>query len=464
MNRNEVSLQQQHAMSLDSVTSFSTTDGMRTGHPSQQNQQSMESQRVQNQFPIPREQTCSMNEGPSILKMIQSTGQSSLSTNDPNLRMFDPSKKGQYALQVSRNVSYLANPASMEHGGTAINNGKSISGSSNSTDIYTANDRCYSSPEMTLRQQQVHVPNSHPKSMPYYVLHKPVPPSGSGLTEFYNAEPYQLQMQHDSRSAGPSSLASRPNNLHLAQHDYENFPVHQDVHDMQPQNQCGNPVSMVSHASTEELNNERNKELEKSLESMRLQPQPEETLVSTKMYEVGKSIEPLGLVDGSVKNYGYSTDSDPNSSFALTTLSSDSVERSRCLPNTQQDNQINVSRVTSTSSDLSDASAQNPAFSVMPQQQSSLPVMSAAVSPQPTHGTSAPPSLAPNSTPNVSTSMNTPNPTPDVSTSGNACLQGNISQEISHEKIKKGGLLPMPTETGDTEEMCESDLQDFELE
>ena len=272
VNRNQIPHKYSSMCSSGSSFMTSLADSSIVGPSSQRSQFEMQRQQIQGQLPVPREQTDYMNQGPSLLKMVEGSGRSVLSANDPRFQALEPGKKGQYAVQDSANVSYLTQLSSMESNRTVNSSEGSSSGGSTSTDIYTANDRCKSNPEV-FRQQQVQVPGDHGRgrSLPYYMPSRPIPSSGSGLTEFFNAVPYQLQLQHDARSAGPASLASQqPHSMNPADHGYINVPVPHNMGHLSTPVHQRQPVSMVSASSTEELNNERNEEIEKSLESLNL--------------------------------------------------------------------------------------------------------------------------------------------------------------------------------------------------
>ena len=401
VNRNQIP--HKYSSMYSSGSSFMTSmgDSSIVGPSSQQSQFDIKHQQIQGQLPVPREQTDYMNQGPSLLQVVEGSGGSALSANDPRFQALDPGKKGQYAVQDSANVSYLTQLSSMESNTTVNSSEGSSSGGSTSTDIYTANDRCRSNPEV-FTQQQAQVPGDHGRgrSLPYYMPNRPIPSSGSGLTEFFNAVPYQLQLQHDARSADPASLASQPHSMNPADHGYINVPAPHSMGHLSTPVHHPQPVSMVSASSTEELNNERNEEIEKSLESLNLD----------------------------------SLNRQCDSASLATVLVS------------VQANQVGDKRTTC--KEIFREPGDKPQDFPKPQVDSSLAPSDSSLKGD---YQNIPENPFPGSTDFKTSSIHSdiiaplPTNTPD---------QTSVSQEISAQKKEKAALLPMPIETGDTEELC----------
>ena len=381
------------------------------GPSSQQSQLDMKYQLMQGQLPVPREQKDCMNLGPSLLQMVERSGGSVLSANDPRFQALEPAKKGQYAVQDSANVSYLTQLSSLESDRTVNSSEGNSSEGSASTDIYTANDRCKSNPEMMFRQHQVQVPcdQRRGKSLPFFMLSTPIPSSGSGLTEFYNAVPYQLQLQHDARSAGPASLASQPHSMNPADHGYINVPMQHSMGHSQP-------ISMASASSTEELNNERNEEIEKSLASLNLDTSSRQCNSASEA-TVLVSVQAKQVVDGTT---------------ICKEISGEPGNKLQDFSNSMEPDHV------------------DPIDSSLAPGDSSLKGHHKQGSQKPFPGSTAETSGIPSDS-----TVPFPTNTPDTS----------VSPEISAQKQAKAALLPMPIETGDTD-VISGDLppyDDYEL-
>ena len=396
VNRNQIPHKYSSMYSSGNSFMTSVADSSIVTQSSQRSQFDIKYQQMQGQRPVPREQTDSMNQGPSLLQMVEGSGGSVLSANDPRFQALDPGKKGKYAVQDSTNVSYLTQLSSMDSNRTVNGSEGSSSGGSSSTDIYTANDRCKSNPEL-FRQQQAQVPGDHGRgrSLPYCMPNRPIPSSGSGLTEFFNAEPYQLQLQHDARSAGPASLASQPHSMNPTDHGYINVAAPYSMDHLSTPLRHAQPNSMISASSTEELHNERNEEIKKSLESLNLDTSSRQC-DSASLATVLVSVQANQVGD----------------------------KRTICEP------------------------GHKPQEFPKPQVDSSLAPSDASLKGDSQH---VPQNPFPGSTDSITSGIqsdiifplptNTPDPT-------------SVSQEISAQKKGKAAFLPMPIQTGDTDEIC----------
>ncbi len=244
--------------------------------------------------------------------MLQHAAQNgSLASNDPRLAQFDaPKKEPAYALQDRHNVSAFPSTQSHDSHATTDNN---PSGSSRFAAARHATEKFASDPAAPGRDRaaELHAPvyergRSEPNARdaePNQALFTHIPSQGSGLTAFYNGEAFQLQHYYDSQSSmDPASLAAQPQGLQqqqqqqqkhfqqlqqqqqwresdslqgqpqglrstLSSYGYENAAS------FEPPSLCSDKTSLDVHtdsiktisSSTEELHNEANEELERSL-------------------------------------------------------------------------------------------------------------------------------------------------------------------------------------------------------